>query len=263
LRPIGPVCCLLLLAGCARDAAVPPFAARPYAPFSRQETIAIALREWRLFGQIVADAPPTSPLGSPLGGTKPERAPGLWQRVGEYWWIGQNPGVAARRWTGRNDASGQEFPATADARYAWSAAFISYVMRIAGAGDGFPYAPDHAAYIEQALAMAQGRVAGYVITALSPSAAAPQPGDLICTGRGSAAHVRLATMPAGYFPSHCDLVVMVSDGQLAVIGGDVEDAVAMKHVPVAADGRLRAADGTTLDARYDWFAVLRVRYAAP
>jgi hypothetical protein len=261
LRPIGSVCCLLLLAGCVRDAAVPPFAARPYAPFSRQETIAIARREWRLFGQIVADAPP----GSQPGDAKPERAPGLWQRVGEYWWIGQNPGVAARRWTGRHDAMGRVFPATADARYAWSAAFISYVMRIAGAGDGFPYAPDHAFYIEQALAMAQGRVAGagYAITALSPSAAAPQPGDLICTGRGRAAHIRLATMPAGYFPSHCDLVVAAAAGQLDVIGGDVEDAVAMKHVPVAADGRLCDADGTTRDGRYDWFAVLRVRYAAP
>ena len=37
------------------DAHVPPFAKVPYEPFSREAVVAIALREWRLFGQNVAD----------------------------------------------------------------------------------------------------------------------------------------------------------------------------------------------------------------
>ena len=37
-----------------------------------------------------------------------------------------------------------------DGDYAWSAAFIDYVMRMAGAGDRFPYSPSHADYINEA-----------------------------------------------------------------------------------------------------------------
>ena len=43
------------LAACApavpEDAHVPPFARVPYAPISRAAVVAIALREWRLFGE--------------------------------------------------------------------------------------------------------------------------------------------------------------------------------------------------------------------
>src|SRR3954454_14825263 len=37
------------------DANVPPFAKLPFQKFSRQAVVAIALREWRLFGQTVPD----------------------------------------------------------------------------------------------------------------------------------------------------------------------------------------------------------------
>ncbi len=73
------------------DARVPPFARVPYEPFSRTSVVAIALREWRLFGEPVDDDPPgTRPRPAPED--KPEREPGLWQRVGEYWWLGLDPG---------------------------------------------------------------------------------------------------------------------------------------------------------------------------
>ncbi len=61
------------------DAHVPPFAKAPFEPFSREAVVAIALREWRLFGQNVAD-----PDAEASRIIKPEREPGLWQRVGEY-----------------------------------------------------------------------------------------------------------------------------------------------------------------------------------
>ena len=50
----------------------------------------------------------------------------------------------------QNDSAGTPFDFVHDARYAWSAAFISYVMRIDGAGDRFPYAPNHSTYINAA-----------------------------------------------------------------------------------------------------------------
>jgi hypothetical protein len=91
--------------------------------------IAIALREWRAWGQVVVDAP-TSP-----NAPKPERQEGLWQRVGDYWWQGVSPTDPDSAWTGMHDAAGAVFPADQDGVYAWSAAFIDYVMRMAGARD--------------------------------------------------------------------------------------------------------------------------------
>jgi hypothetical protein len=130
---------LLLVAACAgqpaRDAQVPDFAKVPYAPFSRSAAIAVATREWRLFGSPVDDLPPAEKTPAP---EKPERLQGLWQRVGEYWWTGMPNGTPEQKWTGEHDAQGRIFPADEDGRYAWSAAFIAYVMRIAGAGTSQP-----------------------------------------------------------------------------------------------------------------------------
>ena len=50
--------------------------------------------------------------------------------------------------------------------------------------------------------------------------------------------------------------------QISVIGGNVDDAVTLTHVPVGADGKLAAADGTIIDSRYPWLVVLQVQYAA-
>lgn len=134
---------------------VPDFARKPYEPFSRGNAVAIALREWRLFGQPVDDDPPNT-RPPPPPDLKPEREPGLWQRVGEYWWLGLNPDARARFWTGKHDDFGFEFPASRDGEYAWSAAFVSYVMRIAGAGARFPYSESHATYINAAKRVALG-----------------------------------------------------------------------------------------------------------
>ncbi len=252
-----------LLSACAqtplqRDMHVPDFASVPYEPFSRDAAITIALREWRLFGQPVRDEPPGTRMTAEAD--IPMRQEGLWQRVGEYWWLGQDAGTAAARWTGRHDQHGQKFPADEDDRHAWSAAFISYVMRSAGAGRRFPYAIAHATYIDAAWRAALDAEADAVITAEPPERYAPQPGDLICTGRDAATSIRFADLPVLDFPSHCDIVVATAMDSIRVIGGNVGAAVAMKHVPVAADGRLVGPDGAILDPRYPWFVVLRVRY---
>lgn len=247
------------LAACAAtppDAHAPPFATQPYAAFTRQDAVAIALREWRLFGQPVDDdMPGTRPAAPPE--QKPEREAGLWQRVGEYWWLGMDAGNVTSRWTGMHNAEGRVFPAAINGRYAWSAAFISYVMRIAGARDGFVYSPNHAAYINAAR-RGQG-----LLRAQRPEAYAAQPGDLVCEGRNAARDMTFDDLPtAESFQSHCGIVVDTTQpGQISIIGGNVDDAVTLTHVPVTPDGKLATADGTVLDARYHWFVVLQVLYA--
>jgi hypothetical protein len=240
------------------DPHVPAFANQGWAPFSRQAAIAIALREWRLFGQLVDDDPPDSRPPRPPE-DKPERMEGLWQRVGEYWWIGQEPDAREVSWTGKHDETGTIFAAGEDGNYAWSAAFISYVMRIAGASSRFPYSASHATYINLAAANASPGLRAQPIQAY-----APVQGDLICTGRGRAAGMHFSDLPTqDPFPSHCDIVVGVAPGALTVIGGNVDDAVTEKHIPVAVNGMLAGADGMPVDTRYPWFVVLKVLYDEP
>ena len=240
----------------AIDDRVPDFAQRNFEPFARDEAVAIAIREWRLFGMPVDDdAPDARPDPStPL--LKPERRPGLWERVGEYWWIGQDPDEREGSWTGKHNAEGATFDYRIDGHYAWSAAFISYVMRVAGAGSRFPYAPNHSTYINEAVA--GGAPA---LRAWSPASYAPALGDIICAGRGAGARVRFDDLPTSYgFPAHCAIVVARDAGQLSVIGGNVDDAVTLTHVPVGGDGKLALADGTIIDTRYPWLCVLQVAY---
>ena len=254
-----------LVSACSNLSNVPPFASVPYQRFSRAAAVAVALREWRLFGSPVND-------DDHLNWDKPERNEGLWQRVGEYWYAGMNPGSPESRWTGKHDASGREFPPDEDGKYAWSAAFVSYVMRIAGAGPAFPYAADHAFYINAAKRMTLGTDRGWLVTAERPNAYAPLPGDLICHGRDQAASLRYDDLPTPeLFPAHCDIVVGrpkpvsipgMTSPAIAVIGGNVQDSVTMRHVPVTADGKLAGPDGVVLDRRWPWMVVLRVHEAA-
>ena len=227
------------LPACTADTRVPPFARVPFQPFSHEAVVAIALREWRAFG---------SPVATEEQPRKPERVEGLWQRVGEYWWLGLDPADSATGWTGKHDASGRVFPPEADEAFAWSAAFVSYTMRMAGAGTGFAYAAGHDRYIHAAMRGDPGSV----VVAERPEAYAPRPGDLICAGRGDSAGLRFDDIPrTPLFKAHCDIVVRLGDPEgLAAVGGNVADAVTLRHFPVTVEGRL-SDDGC--------LAVLRLR----
>jgi hypothetical protein len=236
------------------DAHVPPFARVPYQPFSREAAVQIALREWRGFGSPVVVPHTELPFDN-------ERAEGLWQRVGEYWWLGLPMGEPDQGFTGKHDSNGRVFPPQEDENYAWSAAFIDYVMRIGGAGNRFLYSPTHSDYINASAQRATGVNPGLVTIAERPEAYAPQRGDLICMWRGRR-QIRYDDLPTGRFPGHCDLVTAVNSGSLDVIGGNVDNSVSMKHIPVAGDGRLVTPDGNVVDPDHPWFVVLRVMYDA-
>ncbi|HEY6335836.1 MAG TPA: DUF2272 domain-containing protein, partial [Alphaproteobacteria bacterium] len=53
-RSVATLALLLGLIGCA-PAHAPDFAEKPFEPFNRADTVAIAMREWRLFGAPVDD----------------------------------------------------------------------------------------------------------------------------------------------------------------------------------------------------------------
>jgi Uncharacterized protein conserved in bacteria (DUF2272) len=236
------------------NAHVPPFARWPYQPFSREAAVQIALREWRAFGQQVVFPNTELPVDE-------EREEGMWQRVGEYWWLGLDPRWKEQAWTGIHNENGEVFPASLDGNYAWSAAFISYVMRVAGAGNRFPYSETHADYINAARRHGMGVEPGTALTAERMEIYAPQRGDLICYWRGRRPVTYDDLPTTNRFGGHCDIVVEIKPGEFGVIGGNVDNAVAMKHIPATADGHLAGPDGIVLDPDHNYFVVLRVEYA--
>jgi hypothetical protein len=236
----------------ATDAHIPPFARWPYQAFSREAAVQIALREWRAFGQQVVFPNIELPEDE-------EREEGLWQRVGEYWWLGLDPSWREHGWSGIHDENGVVFPDAEDGNFAWSAAFISYVMRIAGAGSRFPYTATHSDYINAARRHGLGLEPGTALAAERVEIYAPQRGDLICYWRGRQP-IAYDDLPANRFPGHCDIVVAIRPGELDVIGGNVDNAVAMRHIPATIDGHLAGPDGIVLDPDHHYFVVLRVEY---
>jgi hypothetical protein len=108
--------------------------------------------------------------------------------------------------------------------------------------------------------MTLGTVQGWLVTAERPDLYAPVPGDLICHGRDQAAGLRYDNLPTEeLFPAHCDIVVETpGNGKISVIGGNVQDTVTLRHIPVTADGKLARPDGVVLDPLHPWMVVLRV-----
>lgn len=127
----------------------------------------------------------------------------------------------------------------------WSAAFISYVMRQAGAGSAFRYSGGHSYYT---VAAKNNRLANNSnpFKAYRLSEVAPQPGDLVCKARdGSGA--TYDNIAEG-MSTHCDVVVSVQPGRLLTVGGNVSDSVKTTPVTIDANGRVTQAG---------YFAVIR------
>jgi hypothetical protein len=134
----------------------------------------------------------------------------------------------------------------------WSAVFISYVMKKAGAGTAFAYSPAHQNYIRAARRNRLTSNTGNPFWAFRVTEIAPQVGDLVCTARDNSG----ATYDniAGRQPrkTHCDIVTAVRPGEIRVIGGNVRQNVDAKILRTQPDGRLRV-DGK----QSGYFAVVR------
>ena len=97
------------------------------------------------------------------------------------------------------------------------------------------------------------------MTAYALESYVPERGGLICYSR-TQTPLRYADLPTGRFPGHCDIVVTARPGLLEVIGGNVDNSVSMKRIPVTTNGLVANPDGTIVDPDYAWFVVLRVAY---
>ena len=127
------------------------------------------------------------------------------------------------------------------AGHPWSAVFISYVMRTAGAGAHFTYSPAHQTYIRAARRNRLGGVVGNPFWAYRVSEIAPRIGDLVCNARaGSGATYDNIGGPQTR-ATHCDVVTEIRPGRIRVIGGNVGQTVGEKWLTTLPDGRLSLA----------------------
>lgn len=191
-----------------------------------------ALAEWNFFEQ----------------GKRVEDGDPQFRRIGTYWQaVGEN-------FDGRTLIPGSKPGELINP--AWSAAFISYIVRISGGGDRFLYAQAHAVYVQD---FVTGHPGG-LYEAMRPEHYAPQPGDLVHAGREGAKRFDFDAARAAFkadkrYASHSDLVVEVNGGIAITIGGNVGQSVSKKRLKLNADGTLKTRSDSV--GVLPWIAVLR------
>ena len=163
----------------------------------KRKAVNIALREYEAWG----------------AGSIKETSPAMRANLSKYWSAGNGPdyGYGA----------------------AWSAAWISYLFKTAGAGSEFPYAVSHSTYIRKAV---ENRNAGkrFGLVAYKPGERQPKIGDLICYPRQSG--ITFETDHA--YDSHCDIVVAINKAtnQVITLGGNVSNSVSKTVYPLNDQG---------------------------
>jgi hypothetical protein len=143
-----------------------------------------------------------------------------------------------------------------DCRQPWSAAFISWVMEVAGVSeDEFPYASAHWVYLSRFLGNEGSEAANFVPRSVSEYP--PKPGDLICASRDIRVDVSPNFLPTssqiGNAKLHCDIVTAVKGKTLEAIGGNVRNSVSKSVLQLTSEGYLQPT------VRRPWFMVVENR----
>ncbi|MBP0444347.1 DUF2272 domain-containing protein [Roseomonas sp. SSH11] len=230
----------VLLAACAAPESRPvreaPIA---YPPSVRDRLLQIAEAEWREWGGLV--------VGPGLARLPPgaESATDSFPRVLAYWRAVPDAeaasAVARNRLRWATQLAGAQGPGVWS-EPAWSAAFISYVMRRAGVDEReFHASAAHSFYLDAILRDAREFPAQAPFLPHDPPVRVPEAGDLICADRSRRplASWRDRLPEAGEFrPMHCDIVIRTMPGAAEAVGGNIADAVTITRYATDPDGRL-------------------------
>ena len=151
------------------------------------------------------------------GGTK-EGDTSTMERLRAYW----KEGAGVTNWTDKQMTD-----------EAWSASFISYVMKKSGAGADWKYSPSHSTYIVDSIKNRKENNSkpfkGY-----KPEEVKLQVGDLVCKPRQGG----VTYDTTGSYKSHTDIITAIKDGYAESIGGNVGNSVSMTKVPLTFDGKI-------------------------
>lgn len=164
-----------------------------------------------------------------------------WERVMRYW---QGSGGILELSPRQNCLMGDFDPNRCRAfamDSAWSAVFVSYVMRQAGVTD-FVGSPRHFDYIKNAY-KGEG-----VYHHANPATTSPKVGDMLCYVRGDNGVVGFEGLinylntHDKWLTAHCDIVVDVHDDEVWLIGGNVMDTVMLRQMALK-DGVIQLPTG--------------------
>lgn len=192
----------------------------------RDNLVNVARREWVRWG-----GPIEKINGTRMGfiSARMEADHPFWTFVHDYW-----KAVGS-------DLDGRDSPA-------WSAAFISYCFKEAGAGASFPAHENHSIYVSK---IDSGDFEG--LSLADPGTTALSVGDLVWASRsGDGCRAppmtfvdakrelkRIRDHGGDSFCSHSDIVVAVRTGEADVIGGNVRQAVTRTTYKLDSAGRIR------------------------
>lgn len=189
-------------------------------------------------------------------GTRVETEPAMTATLQDYYRTGVGITVAA---SDLQSSSWQD-------GHPWSAVFISWVMRQAGAGSAFAYCTAHREYVSAAKHNAETGNTANPFWTYAVEKVVPAVGDLVCADRdggGGCGGVTYATIDNGTaWSTHCDIVTAVDQAgrTLTAVGGNVSQSVKAKTIAIDAQGFVvPQQSGQT--CRY--FAILKVRDGTP
>jgi hypothetical protein len=103
---------------------------------------------------------------------------------------------------------------------AWSASFISYLMKQAGAETDFKYNSSHSVYIRDAVKNRKQNNSKK-FKAYRPNEVNIQIGDLVCYPRQAGVNYDTTTS----YMSHCDLIISADQNTAVGVGGNVSNSV--------------------------------------
>jgi hypothetical protein len=124
-------------------------------------------------------------------------------------------------------------------QFPWSATFVSWCIRKAGATSGeFTFSAAHAVFVRAAIANADAQTG--VFRARPIGSYAPQVGDLIHRNRSSGTVTYAQARTNSSYPSHSAIVVEVGEDQVGryamTIGGNEHDSIRMTRVALNGAG---------------------------
>jgi len=156
-----------------------------------------------------------------------ENASSMYNKLVDYW---NNIGWSESRWSPTGTA--------------WSAAFISYVMKKANAGSNFKYSSSHSSYIRDAVKNRKQNNSN-PFKAYKLNEKKVEVGDLVCYTRQGGVDYDTTSS----YKSHCDIVVSADKNEAKVIGGNVNHTVGKKSV--------KLNNGYVNDKTKDWFTIIK------
>lgn len=185
---------------------------------------AMAIEEWKFFGEEVhniAGSTVKDGHSESKARTPPGSGENWFDRVGKYW-----RAVGDLSSDGRTDK-------------AWSAAFISYVLKECNVANKFRGSGRHSDYISQAIRDFNDKAdVAYWCQRLEECK--PGIGDIVCWAREDG--VDYDHQKGGQYKGHCDFVVEVGPTEIQVIGGNVGQSVTKRPLALDDNRRLKSVN---------------------